>query len=112
MTNKVKRLIKKNKRLHMKARKVKESKRTKAFHDFGKEVRNIIHTEYYRYINCYLLEPESDRASPSFWKYIKLRKQDSVSKGTLKINDRKAENSKDKVEMFNETFCLVSRKRT
>ena len=106
MTNKVKRLIKKKKRLYKKARKLKDSNSTKAFHDFRKEVRNMLHTEYYRHINN-LLEPESDKTSQSFWKYIKSRKQDSVSIGTLKDNGRIAENAKDKAEMFNNTFCSV-----
>lgn len=65
-----------------------------------------MHTEYYKYINN-LLEPESDKTSKSFWRYIKSRKQDSVSIGTLKDNGRIAENAKDKAEMFNETFCSV-----
>ena len=51
MTNKVKRLIKKKNCLYKKARKLKDSKSTKAFHDFRKEDRNMLHTEYYRYIN-------------------------------------------------------------
>ena len=62
--------------------------------------------EYYRYINN-LLEPESDKTSQSFWKYIKSRKQDSVSIGILKDSGRVADIAKDKAEMFNETFCLV-----
>ena len=61
MTNKVKRMIKKKKRLYKKARKLKDSNSTKAFHEFRK-VRNMLHTEYYRYINN-LLEPESDKTS-------------------------------------------------
>ena len=86
-----------------------DSKSTKAFHDYWKEVFNVLHTEYYRYINN-LLEPESDKTSQSFWKYIKSRKQDSVSKGTLKDSGRIAESAKDKAEMFNETFCSVFKK--
>ena len=69
-TDKVKRLIKKKRRLYKKARKLNDSKSTQAFHDFRKEVSNVLHTEYYRYINN-LLEPESDKTSQSFWKYIK-----------------------------------------
>ena len=65
MTNKVKRLIKKKKRVYKKARKLKDSNSTKEFHDFRKEVRNMLHTEYYRYINN-LLEPENDKTSQSF----------------------------------------------
>ena len=106
MTDKVKRLIKKKRRLYKKARKLNDSKSTQAFHDFRKEVRNVLHTEYYRYINN-LLEPESDKTSQSFWKYIKSRKQDSVSIGTLKDSGRVADSAKDKAEMFNETFCSV-----
>ena len=66
----------------------------------------MLHTEYYKYINN-LLEPESDKTSQSFWKYIKSRKQDSVSIGTLKDSGRIAESAKDKAEVFNETFCSV-----
>ena len=64
------------------------------------------HTEYYRYINN-LLEPESDKTSQLYWKYIKSRKQDSVSIGTLKDSGLIAASAKDKAEMFNETFCSV-----
>ena len=106
MTKKLKRQIKKKKRLYKKTKKCNDSKSTKAFHDFRKEVRNLMHTEYYKYINN-LLEPESDKTSQSFWKYIKSRKQDSVSIGTLKDNGRIAESAKDKAEMFNQTFCSV-----
>ena len=106
MTDKVKRLIKKKRRLYRKARKLNDSKSTKAFHEFRKEVRNVLHTEYYKYINN-LLEPESDKTSQSFWKYIKSRKQDSLSILTLKDSCRIAESAKDKAEMFNETFCSV-----
>ena len=102
MTDKVKQLIKKKRRLYRKARKLKDSKSTKAFHDFRKEVRNVLHTEYYKYINN-LLEPESDKTFQLFWKYIKSRK----SIGTLKDSGRIAESAKDKAETFNETFCSV-----
>ena len=48
----------------MKARRLKDSKSTKAVHDQIKEVRNVLHTKYmyYRYINN-LLKPESDKTS-------------------------------------------------
>ena len=66
----------------------------------------MLHTKYYKYIYN-LLEPESDKTSQLFWKYIKSRKQDSVSIGILKESGRIAESAKDKAEMFNETFCSV-----
>ena len=66
----------------------------------------MLHTQYYKYINN-LLEPESDKTSKSFWKYIKSRKQDSVSIGTLKDNGRIADSANNKAERFNETFCSV-----
>ena len=51
------------------------------------------------------MEPESDKTSKPFWKYIKCRKQDSVSIGTLKDNGRIAEHARDKAEVFSEKFC-------
>ena len=69
-------------------------------------MRNLLHTEYYKYINN-LLEPENDSYSKSFWKYIKSRKQDSVSIGTLNDNGNIAESAKEKAEMFNGQFCSV-----
>ena len=106
MTNKVERLIKKKKRLYKKARKLKDSKSTKAFHDFVKKfvtcfIQNIIGilTTYW---SQKVIKPLS-----RLWKYIKLRKQDSVSIGTLEGSGRIADNAKDKAEMFNETFCSV-----
>ena len=72
-------------------------------------MQNLLHTEYYKYINN-LLELENDSSSKSFWKYIKSRKQDSVSIGTLKDNDNIAESAKEKAEMFNGQFCSVFNK--
>ena len=104
MTNKIKRMIRKKKRLYNKAKKSSNNSDSKTFHDYRKSVRNLLHTEYYRYINN-LLEHENDSSSKSFWKYIKSRKQDSVSIGTLKDNDNIAESANVKAEMFNSQFC-------
>ena len=78
MTEKVKRLIKKKNDYTGKPENLKTVKVSKHLMTFWKEVRNVLHTEYYKYINN-LQEPESDKTSQSFWKYIKSRKQDSVS---------------------------------
>ena len=99
-------MIKKKKRLYKKAKKSSNKSDSKTFHDYRKSVRNLLHTEYYKYINN-LLEPENDSSSKSFWKYIKSRKQDSVSIGTLKDNGNIAESAKEKAEMFNGQFCSV-----
>ena len=48
---------------------------------------------YNRYVNN-LLELESDKTSQSFWKYIKSRKQDTVSIGTLNNSGRIADSAK------------------
>ena len=106
MTNKIKRMIRKKKRLYKKAKKCSNKSDSKTFHDYRKSVRNLLHTEYYKYINN-LLEPENDSSSKSFWKYIKSRKQDSVSIRTLKDNGNIAESAKEKAEMFNSQFCSV-----
>ena len=106
MTNKIKRMIRKKKRLYKKAKKSSNKSDSKTFHDYRKSVRTLLHTEYYKYINN-LLEPENDSSSKSFWKYIKSQKQDSVSIGTLKDNGNIAESAKKKAEMFYGQFCSV-----
>ena len=53
------------------------------------------------------MEPESDKTSKPFWKYIKCRKQDCVNIGTLKDNGRIAEHARDRAEVFSEKFCSV-----
>lgn len=69
-------------------------------------MRNELHTAHYQYVNN-LLDPESDKTSKSFWKYVKSRKQDSVGIGTLKADEQIAETARDKAKIPNNQFCSV-----
>ena len=54
-----------------------------------------------------LLDPEQDSTSNFFWKYIKARKQDSVSNGTLKADGIIAESAESYANLLNKQFVSV-----
>ncbi|XP_060578328.1 uncharacterized protein LOC132735405, partial [Ruditapes philippinarum] len=111
LSKNIKRLIKKKRYLYNIARKSNNASDYKKFSDLRKTVRNKLHTSYYNYISN-LLDPENDKSSKSFWKYIKSRKQDSVNIGTLKNNGQIAESASHKAEMLNNQFCSVFTKES
>ena len=72
----------KKKRLYKHARKSKLSEDYEEFKLFSVKARNKLNNDYQKYLNN-LLDPEQDSILMKFWKYIKARKQDSVSIGTF-----------------------------
>lgn len=74
-------------------KKGKTSKEAENFKQFRKS--NKLHTSYHKYLNNQL-DPEKVTTSKTFWKYIKSRKQDTMSIGTLKAEDKLAETPNDK----------------
>ncbi|XP_060561750.1 uncharacterized protein LOC132721460 [Ruditapes philippinarum] len=101
-----KRMLRKKKRLYKRARKTKSSEDYEEFKLFRVKARNKLHSDYHKYLNN-LLDPEQDSTSKKFWKYIKARKQDSVSIGTLKSQGVIADSAESKANLLNSQFSSV-----
>ena len=71
------------------------------------KARNKLHSDYmyYNFFNN-LLDPKQDTTS-IFLKYIKARKQDSMSIGTLKSKGTIAECAESKATLLNKQFVSV-----
>ena len=68
--------------------------------------KSHVHSDYHKYLNN-LLDPEQDSTSKIFWKYMKARKQDSVSIGTLKADGIITESAESKANLLNKQFVSV-----
>ena len=101
-----KRMLRKKRRLYKRARRSNDSEDYTEFKNFRIKARNKLHSDYHKYLNN-LLDPEQDSTSKNFWKYIKARKQDSVSIGTLKSDGSIAETAENKANMLNKQFISV-----
>ena len=100
------RMLRKKKRLYNRTRKSNNSDSYMEFKNFGIKARNKLHNDYHKYLNN-LLDPEQDSTSKYFWKYIKARKQDSMSIGTLKTDGIIAESAESKGNLLNKQFVYV-----
>ena len=101
-----KRMLRKKRRLYKRARKSKTDEGYTEFKKFCITARNKLHSDYHKYLNN-LIDPEQDSTSKFFWKYIKARKQDSVSIGTLKADGIIAESIESTANLLNKQFVSV-----
>lgn len=111
MTNEIKRMIRKKHRLYKRIKQSNDQNLKEQFKELRITVRNKLHSSYYKYLNS-MLDPETDTASKSFWKYIKSRKQDTMNIGTLRASGRVADTPGEKATMLNEQFTSVFTKET
>lgn len=95
MTTEIKRMINKKHRLYNRTKKTHDHDDRERFKNMMCRVSNKLHLSYHNYLSN-LIDPDTDTTSKKFLKYIKSRKQESMSIRIFKANGKTLETLREK----------------